>query len=148
MHSPRRCCPVQQCSRRALPWGEPAQSPPATQPSHPVCPAALPSRTAHLPRCSAALHASQEDSGTPKAAELRPGGDRSLSLPVPGRWPIDGGGVSRLGTGPGSKCPCPCWQHLETPPGPRPGTAHLQQPRAGRRVVPGEVSVAFTYCLD
>lgn len=69
------------------------------------------------------------------------GTDGCLSLPVPGHWPIDGGGVSRLGTGPGSKCPCPCWQ----PGGPEdprqhPGTPLAPAPPACSNPERGEAS--------
>lgn len=117
----------------------PEPTKPAQPSPCPVWPAAPPSGdTAPCPRLrgSPGLWG---DSGTPERARRgcrapRGGGAPGwvagwLSLPVPGRWPIDGGAVSRLGTGPASKCPCPCWQpggpehpgqHPGTPPAPAP----------------------------
>lgn len=101
-----------------LPQGSACPEPrESAQPSpRPFCPAALPSEdTTPCPDAPQPPKPAAEPPGRGVA-----GTEGCLSLPVPGRWPIDGGGVSRLGTGPGSKCPCPCW-NLRIPgstPGP------------------------------
>lgn len=107
-------------SRRAVPWADTACPEPTepAQPSRcPLCPAAPPGADAtprpDAPQLSKPCRATRAPRSEPSPAAEAPrrgmaGTERCLSLPVPGRWPIDGGGGSRLGTGTGSKCPCPC----------------------------------------
>ena len=133
VYKPQRCCLVQQssCMCREIPaptelsYGETPASPEAMQPAHPsrcpVCPTAVPSARDVMPAgggnparllCSppslAGALGHPHTEPTPDAEPLRrgvAGTEGYLSLPVPGCWPIDGGGVSRLGTGPGSSVP-------------------------------------------
>lgn len=84
---------------------------------------------------------------TPDAESLRhrvAGTEGYLSRPVPACLPIDGGGVSRLGTGPGSSVPAGSpgdMGFLGSTPGP--GSTRLEQPRAWRRVIHGKATVDF-----
>lgn len=83
------------------------------------------------------------DAEPPRCGVAGAEGSRYLSLPVPGCWPIDGGGVSRLGTGPGSGVPPGSPGDLGFPGSTPPAAGNPLAPAPPARSSPGHGEGSF-----